>query len=439
MRWTRWALCLGWLVAQAGIARASPLSIGRFGGLRGDPMYEGAFALYWDPAALAGPGWDVALDGQLLSRQATYDRDAALNNIPDDQKAANAGLAHVATTGFAPGLAARWGKSVKYVDIGVGLGAFVDTGGAATWDKNLSAPAEFPGAVDGPQRWASISANLLVVDLSVGFAVRHRRSGLSLGVAPLLAVGTFSTTRARNIDRSEDLVDSAGNLKEGRAYFEGSGVGYGVVVGARWDIGPRWAIAATYQRGARLMLTGDLQVAFGTQAPSSQHAVLRLPIADTVRLGASLRVTRRLTLRPSLEFALWSQLKRHVFAAASDGTPLLVIDREFSDTVAGRLRADVRLGDRWKLMFGIGAEKGPTPTRTMEPGFGEGNSLEAGAGAMVALSHHVDLSATFFFHYFIPLTVTDSIQQPPTNGTYTDQRQYVVVSLEVHGWQASLR
>src|SRR5205823_2498824 len=127
-----------------------------------------------------------------------------------------------------------WGKRLKHVDIGVGLGAFVDSGGSASWDKNLKAPSEFPGAIDGPQRWASISANLLVVDLSVGLAVRHRRTGLSLGVAPLLAVTTFSTTRARNIDRTEDLVDSAGNLKEGRAYFSGSGMGGGVVIGARW-------------------------------------------------------------------------------------------------------------------------------------------------------------------------------------------------------------
>ena len=57
------------------------------------------------------------------------------------------------------------------------------------------------------------------------------------------------------------------------------------------------------------------------------------------------------------------------------------------------------------------------------------------AGALVALSHHVDLSATFLFQYFLPFTVGNSVQQPTTNGTYRDQREFLVVDLEVHGWR----
>ena len=57
--------------------------------------------------------------------------------------------------------------------------------------------------------------------------------------------------RARNIDQSEDLVDASGNPKEGRAWFDGSGVGFSAIVGVRWDAAPGWAVGATYQRGAR--------------------------------------------------------------------------------------------------------------------------------------------------------------------------------------------
>ena len=89
--------------------------------------------------------------------------------------------------------------------------------------------------------------------------------------------------RARNIDQSEDLVDAQGNPKEGRAYFAGSGVGFSAIVGVRWENARGWAAGATWQRGARMELTGDLHVAFGTQAPSSQKARLTLPIADVVR------------------------------------------------------------------------------------------------------------------------------------------------------------
>ncbi len=426
------------VAAFGSTASANPLSLARFGGLRGDAVYTGAYALYWNPAALAEPGWDAGLDLQILARQASYDRDATLNNVPMSEQAANSGLATITTAGAAPSLMGRWGRRVGPVDLGVGFGAFVENGGAAAWDKNLSAPTQYPGAIDGPQRWASISSSLLIVDLGVGFGVKHRKTGLAIGFTPILAIGTFSTVRARNIDGSEDLVDAQGNQKEGRAYFSGSGVAFSGLLGVRWDIKPGWAVGASYQRGARFSLDGDLNVTFGTLAPSSQHAYLLLPIADMVRVSGALRATRWLTLRPTFECAIWSILKSHTFFA-SDGTPLLVAPRNSGDMFAGRLRADARVSDRWRVMLGVGGEKGPTPTSTMEPGFGEGSNFEVGAGASFALTHYVDLSATFMFHYFLPVTVTDSIQRPTTNGTYRDQREYLIVDLEVHGWRPSLR
>ncbi|MDB4969462.1 MAG: uncharacterized protein JWN44_5151 [Myxococcales bacterium] len=426
------------LVAVAGVARGNPLSLARFGGLRGDAVQSGAFALYWNPAALAGEGWDVGLDLELIARQASYDRDADLNYVPDAARAANSGVATISTVGVVPSLFARYGRRVGTFDVGVGFGVFVENGGSANWNKNLGAPTAFPGAVDGPQRWASISAQLLLVDLGLGLSARHRRSGLSLGFVPILVAGSFSTVRARNIDQSEDLVDASGNPKEGRAYFDGSGVGFSAIIGLRWDHRAGFSVGATYQRGARLGLAGDLRVAFGTQAPSTQKATLDLPIADTVRLAAALPLTRWLTLRPSLELAIWSVLKEHVFSAA-DGTPLFVIPRNSRDMLAARLRADARLSDRWRLMVGVGGERGPTPSSTMEPGFGERSNVEAGAGASFALSHHVDLSATFLFQYFLPVTVENSIQRPTANGTYRDAREIFVVDVEVHGWRPTVR
>ncbi|HEX9101323.1 MAG TPA: hypothetical protein VF997_03930, partial [Polyangia bacterium] len=345
------------LVAAASRARANPLSLARFGGLRGDAVYTGAFALYWNPAALAAPSWDAALDAQLIARQASYDRDAALNNVPDAEAAANAGVATINTVGAVPSVMARWGLSLRAFDLGVGAGAFVESGGSASWDKNLRAPAGAPGAVDGPQRWASISSQLLLVDLALGLAARHRKSGLSLGFVPILVAGSFSTVRARNIDQSEDLVDAQGNPKEGRAYFSGSGVGFSAIVGVRWDNAAGWAVGATYERGARVDLVGDLRVAFGTLAPSTERARLRLPIADMVRLSAALPATRWLTIRPTFEWALWSMLKQHVFSSASDGTALFVIPRNYHDLFAGRVRAEARLSPRWRVLAGIGFER----------------------------------------------------------------------------------
>ncbi len=423
------------VAGASGAARANPLSLARFGGLRGDAVYTGAYALYWNPAALAQPGWDVGLDVETIARQASYYRDPVTNGVPDAEVAANSGLATINTVGAVPSVMAHWGRSYHGFDLGVGGGVFVENGGSANWDKNLRAPPQYPGAVDGPQRWASISAQLLLVDLGVGIGARHRTSGLSIGFSPMLVVGNFATVRARNIDQSEELVDSSGNPKEGRAYFDGRGVGFSAVAGVRWDGRGGWAVGATYERGARVDFVGNLRVAFGTQAPSTEHASLTLPIADTVRLSAALRVRRWLTIRPTFEWVLWSTLQEHVFRSASDGTALFTIPRNAHDLFAGRVRAEAQLSPRWRVLLGVGAERGPTPASTMEPGFGENSNVDVGAGAIVALSHRVDLSATFVYQYYLPFVVTNSIQQPTTNGTYNDMREILIVDLEVHGWR----
>ncbi len=423
------------VLACARTAAANPLSVANFDGLRGDPVYTGGFSLYWNPAALAAPGWDIALDAQLIARQASYYRDPVTNKVPANEVAANSGLATIGTVGAVPGIAGRWGRALGPVDVGFGLGVFVDEGGSGNWDKNYRAPTQYPGAIDGPQRWSSISSQLLMPDIALGFAVRHRRTGLSIGFTPMLVVGSFATVRARNIDQSEDLVDSSGNPKEGRAYFSGKGNGFSAIVGIRWDIKPGWAVAATYQRGAHLKLEGDLTVAFGTLAPASERAYLNLPIADTIRLGGELRVNRWLSLRPMLELVLWSILQQHVFSSAADNTPLLIIPRRSDNVYGAFLRADARLSSRWKLLLGIGGEKGPTPSSTMDPGFGENSHVELGLGALAALSHRVDLSATFNYQYYLPFVVDDSVQQPTTNGTYKDQREFLIVDLEIHSWR----
>jgi hypothetical protein len=90
---------------------------------------------------------------------------------------------------------------------------------------------------------------------------------------------------------------------------------------------------------------------------------------------------------------------------------------------------------RWRVLAGVGVERSPTPSSTLEPGVGENTNHAVGAGALGAIGHHVDLSASFIYQWFAPFTVVDSVQQPTTNGTYNDQREIVIVDLEVHGWR----
>ena len=418
-------------------ALASPLNLARMDGLRGDPVHDGAFALYWNPAAVARPGPSFGLHLQGLHREATYDRVAAWNDVSPDEAAVNAGRAHVRGLGVVPALAFGYGWAFGEFDAGVAAGWYLPLAGVANWDKAPGAPADAPGAYDGPQRWATIQSRLMVQSASLALGGRHRPTGLSVGLAPVLHLGSLSTVRARNVDRTDDLVDIEGNPKEGRLLFESSDVAFGYIAGLRWDIPPALlstplSLGVTWQVVPDLMLDGTARIAYGTAEPFTLSARLPFPLADTLRAGAALGLSQRVTLRPSFEWARWSVLGRQVAVANADDTPLLEIERDFSDALGARLRGEVRVTDTVTLLGGGGWDFGPTPSRTHEPGLAEGDAWEAAAGARVALNERVALSTSLIWHQFLDRTVRDSVQQPTMNGVYTDHRRYLTLDLEVH-------
>jgi len=415
---------------------ASPLNVARMDGLRGDPVNDGAFALYWNPAAVARPGTSLGVHLQGLHREATFDRVAAWNAVSPEDADVNAGRAHVRGLGVVPALALRAGWTFGDFDAGVAVGGYLPLAGVANWDKAPGAPAEVPGAYDGPQRWATIQSRLLVQSTSVALGGRHRPTGLSVGLAPVLHLASLSTVRARNVDRTDDLVDIEGNPKEGRLLFESSDVAFGYIAGLRWEVpsallSTPLTLGVTWQVVPDLMLNGTARTAYGTAEPFTLNARLPFPLADALRVGAALDVSPRVTLRSSFEWARWSVLGRQVAVANADDTPLLEIERDFSDALGARLRGEVRVTDTVTLLGGGGWDVGPTPSRTHEPGLAEGDAWEAAAGVRVALSDRVALSTSLFWHQFLDRTVRDNVQQPTMNGVYTDHRRYFTLDLEV--------
>jgi hypothetical protein len=184
----------------------------------------------------------------------------------------------------------------------------------------------------------------------------------------------------------DDLVDIEGNPKEGRLLFESSDVAFGYIAGLRWDIPPALlstplSLGVTWQVVPDLMLDGTARIAYGTAEPFTLSARLPFPLADTLRAGAALGLSQRVTLRPSFEWARWSVLGRQVAVANADDTPLLEIERDFSDAFGARLRGEVRVTESLTLLGGGGWDFGPTPSRTHEPGLAEGDAWEAAAGA----------------------------------------------------------
>jgi long-chain fatty acid transport protein len=435
-----WAAVLGALFT-GGEARANPLSFGRFDGHWGDAASESAWALYWNPAGLARPGLSAGFDLQIITRQASFTRDAGANGVTPDERAANAGKSTSSAGGTIPSIAARWGTTWGDFDVGTGLGVYIGNGGTVTWDKNLKAPSQYPGAVDGPQRWAGIKGGLIIFEASAGLAAKHNPTGLSFGVAPVIMISRFETVRALNVDGSDDLVDSSGRLKEGRVHVQASSVDFRFVAGARWDKDARNAVSVAYSRGVTLILEGPLDLTIGAQAPSAAPTTsyFDMPIPDTVRAAGKIGLGDRVTLRPSVEWSRFSVLDNQSLRVRATDERILLIPRDYGDGYAGRLRGDLRVNERLMLGAGVGYEITPTPTRTMEPGFGEANSLELSAAGRYRLSDHVSLGLTAFFTHFFQLKVKDSITRPTMNGTYREERESFLFDVEVRGWTPSDR
>lgn len=429
---------LQWLIAlvtlgAATAASANPFFIGRMNGLRGDPVDESASAIYWNPAGLARPGTLIQLHAVAISRQATYDRDPVLNGVPEgDETAVNAGLNHTGATGVAPAIASRWGMNLGDVDLGLGLGFYVNRAGATNWRRAFGAPAQYSGAVDGPQRWATINTAMVLYSPTAALAVRYLPLGLSLGVAPVYNYVTLDTVKARNPDGTERLVDERGTLAEGRILLEdGTGDQFTWIVGAQWAPNDDLRLGVTWHSAADYILEGTSYITFGTAEESIEEARFNLPVAQTVRAALFARVAEWAALRPSLVWNDWSVMDRQLAYNIRNGEILMDLPRDFDDTWMGRLRADFFVGDGVVLHGGIGYETAATPEATFEPGLSESASYEFAAGGTFDLSESLVLSASFFWQQFDDQTVRNSVNKPTTNGYYTDARQYLTIDLEV--------
>lgn len=428
-RWSALLPLVGAILHTTG-AGAAPLHVARMDGLRGDPVDTGPFAIYWNPASLAEPGVSLGLHGLLAMRRASYDRDAALNDVAPDEAAANAGRATISTAGLIPAVGFHQGfAEVGPLDVGYGLGFFVPFAGVADWARHPEAAAVTPGAYDGPQRWATIQSRLLFLAASAGVGVAHRPSGLSVGAAPTVYFGSLETTRARNVDRTDDLQDVSGHLKEGRILFEGEDIRMGVNVGLRWDASQTLGFAYTWHEVPEFVMKGKAKVAYGTAEPFDIKANLAMPLPDFHRIGATLGVGG-FTLRPTVEFARWSVMKRQV-ALSDGGQSLIEIERQFDDVWGLRLRCDTPSWAGLGATFGGGYETAATPEKTHEPGLAEGSNAEASVGLDYTLSSGTRFAVGVTIQTLFARDVDDSIQKPTTNGRYTDDRVFSTLDVEV--------
>ncbi len=420
------------LLLTTGTAAANPFFIGRFDGLDAGPTNQSGFALYWNPAALATPGASFHSHLLVVDRTATYDRVAELNDVEPEWAHINAGKNTTGGTGFAPAVALRYGLEAGDVDLGFGLGGFVERAGVAHWRRNLGAPSEYPGAIDGPQRWSALNAELLIVSLAGGLGVSHRSSGIALGVTPVVNFASLSTITARNPDGSDRVVDDAGRLAEGRMLVDGaSDRQLGVTVGLRYDVDEALAFGLTWQREVLYELEGTARLTLGTADETRLDARIDLPVAQAIRYGMDWTLSPRFVIRPMISWVQWSVMERQTAVNVNNGDSLMDLPREWSDAWSGRVRVDYLANEWARFTVGGTYEVGVTPKRTFDPGSSEADNWEVGLGASLQISPTIRLSSSLSWQQFSDTTVTNSINKPLTNGHYTDNRQFLTVDLEV--------
>jgi long-chain fatty acid transport protein len=415
-----------------GSAAANPFFIGRFDGLDSGPTDQSAFSTYWNPAAIAQEGGSAQIHLLLVDRQASFDRVAELNDVPPEWAHINAGKNTTGALGTVPGLAARYGFSAGDFTVGLGLAAFVDRAGTSHWKRNLGAPSEYPGAIDGPQRWSVLNSMLVVLSPAASLAVAHAPSGLSVGVTPIMNFVSLSTVKAINPDRSERVVDDAGRLAEGRIFLEdATDEQLTAVVGVRYEGLDNAVFGLTWHSGVDYALIGRGRLAFGVAEEAVVNALINLPVAQSVRFGVDLRLSPRWTLRPMVSWADWSVMERQGAINLANGESLMDLPREWADSWSGRVRLDCHANESVRFTVGAGYETGVTPSHAFDPGLSEADNWEASVGVSVALGAAYRLSTSFTWQQYADVTVTDSVNKPLTNGHYTDQRQYLTLDLEV--------
>ncbi|MBV72261.1 MAG: hypothetical protein CMH52_13125 [Myxococcales bacterium] len=411
---------------------ANPFYIGRFDGLRSGALNQSAFSTYWNPAGLTKQDTRLNLHVLGVNRRALFDRYAEENNVPDEFAEANSGENTTGAFGLVPSAAVAHGLSLGDLELGVGLVWFIDRAGKTKWKKNLAAPAEFPGAIDGPQRWATINTQLLIMSTGLGVGIGYRPWGLSIGATPVYNYTRLSTVRARNPDSGDRLIDESGGLAEGRILFEnGEASALSWILGARWQPAPNWALGLSWSSGISYDVEGQVHISFGRAEETHAQARFDLPVPQSLRLELGMDLGTMMTLRPQVTWTEWSVFKKQEAVNIANGEVLLSQERNFSDVISYRLACDLALNDELTLHATGQFENGATPVETFEPGLAESNNWEIGLGASVQLTDSVNLSASFTWQQFVDVDVRNSVQQPTMNGYYTDARQYVTIDLEV--------
>lgn len=460
-------------------ASASGFLVARFGSEFGHPTTDHLSGIYFNPAGLAlRSGWRLQAEGLFGWRTATYDRPiSAIDNIlrpgeegtgtPSDAERANAGTANLSDPVAAPFFGVATDLGVP--NLGVGLAFYVPFGGQAVWDENPQyvGNTDYPGAVDGPQRWATIEGTLRSMYVTAAGAYRLPAQRLSVGLGVNLVWSEIDVLRARNPSGTDDLVTSDGLIVEGRSLASADGLTLSLGAGVIWQPRDTIWLGLSYQSQpgfGKLSLEGTLTNKFGAAAAAPTPLAFEQELPDVWRLGGRWRPIPRAEVRLFGEYVRWSVFERQCLLDASNpdrkcaltetgavdtaagGAGIQAnIERDWNDAFGLRAGASYWVRPSYEVFAGVGYDGNAVPDETIDAGLMDMQKVTWSVGGRIGLlGNRLGVTASwlevFYFDRTVPAPPRDAdgklmTADPPTRvpsgaGSYSQWVGVLTLGLE---------
>ncbi len=441
-------------------AAAGGFSTARFGGERGHAASDHLSSIYYNPAGIAlGHGTRGVLEGLVAYRSVDYVRDpGAIDNLgdetPTEAQSANAGPAKLRNAVASPFLGIATDGGIP--GLGVGVGVYVPFGGQASWDKNAAYEGNerYPGAVDGPQRWAAIDGEQRALYYTLAASYQLMNGKVAIGAGLNIVQQQVALVRARNVNGTDDLV-TGDVLVEGRSLLELKGLDLAASAGIIVKPTPCSRIGLSYQSQpgfGETRLEGTLTNKFGQGEVAPVDVILSQDLPDVIRFGAEWRAFVRGSLHFAADYQRWSSYQNQCIIGAAtpdakceinpDGTSdqagiLVNLPRNWKDTFG------VRAGGRWfatdafEVNGGLSYDSNAVPDETMDPSLFDMNKVIGQAGVAWA-GKTLNLSLTVAHVYYMSRTTAPRLEaeapMPPSKnpdmaGDYSSAVTYAILGV----------
>jgi long-chain fatty acid transport protein len=292
------------------------------------------------------------------------------------------------------------GVNFKIDSFAIGAGVYFPFGGQAKWDKNeaFENSNQYPGPVDGVQRWHTIDGTIrtMYVTVAAAYDILER---VSIGASFNLVRSEIKTIRAREPGGTNDV----GN--EGRSVIDVSGIHGAFGAGLMGEVVPRklWlGFSFQSQPGVAgdMQLEGTLKNRFGGTAPDESEVKLFQQLPPVYRAGVRARPSEDFEFRFTGEVINWGVLDNQCLVAKEqDGvestecdvdkngkaisTPLPIqnIKRNWGPAFALRVGASYFVSNAVELFGGVGYDSSAVPDSTLDPALMDFHDFSPAIGA----------------------------------------------------------